>query len=254
MKVAAIQHDIAWLDRGANFAHLDAMIAEAAANGARLVVMSEMFSTGFAVGDNWDSSMPEPRHAESSSFIIAAAARHDVWLAGTCPEVVPGDERPFNTLVLASPTGEVHRYDKIHPFSYGGEDKFFRAGVDTTTVDVEGVSVSLFICYDVRFADRFWGLAATTDLYLVPANWPSSRAAHWSTLLEARAIENQAYVVGVNRVGGGGGLVYGGGSRIVGPFGEDVARAGDEECIIYGEVSPQHVRDIRAKFPFLRDR
>ena len=114
--------------------------------------------------------------------------------------------------------------------------------------------MSLFICYDVRFADRFWGLAETTDLYLVPANWPSPRAAHWSTLLEARAIENQAYVVGVNRVGSGGGLVYGGGSRIVGPFGEDVARAGDEECIIYGEVSPQHVRDIRAKFPFLRDR
>ena len=254
MKVAAVQHDIQWLNREANFAHLDGRIAEAVAEGAQLVVLSEMFSTGFAVGDTWDASMPESRGGDSSQFIASASKRYGVWVAGSCPETSTAGDRPANTLVLAGPGGELHRYEKIHPFSYGGEDKFFRPGSGTVTVDVDGVSVSLFVCYDLRFADKFWDLAETTDLYIVPANWPASRAAHWSTLLEARAIENQAYVMGVNRVGTGGGLVYSGGSRIVGPFGEDIARAGDGETIIYGEVSPQHVRDIRARYPFLRDR
>lgn len=254
MKVAAVQHDIEWLDRAANFVRLERMISEAAQNGARLVVLSEMFSTGFAVGDTWSSDLPEPRGGESSEFLIAAAQRHSVWIAGSCPERVTGEERPANTLVLASPDGAVHRYEKIHPFTYGGEDKYFRAGDHSVTVDVEGLAVSLFVCYDLRFADRFWELADHTDLYLVPANWPVSRAAHWSTLLEARAIENQAYVVGVNRVGTGGNLTYGGGSRIIGPFGEDLARAGDVETIIYAEATSQHVKDIRAKFPFLVDR
>ena len=215
MKVAAVQHDIRWLDRDANFVHLDGMIAEAAHNGARLVVLSEMFSTGFAVGDTWSETLPESRGGASSTFLVEAARRHGVWVAGSCPERVANDDRPANTLVLASPDGVIHRYEKIHPFTYGGEDKFFRAGAESVTVDVDGLSVSLFVCYDLRFADRFWDLAERTDVYLVPANWPASRGAHWSTLLEARAIENQAYVVGVNRVGTGGNLVYGGGSRIV---------------------------------------
>lgn len=254
MKVAAVQHDIRWLDREANFVHLDGRIGQAAREGARLVVLSEMFSTGFAVGDTWDASLPESRGGASSQFLANAAQRHGVWVAGSCPESISAGERPANTLVLAAPGGEIHRYEKIHPFTYGGEDKFFRPGSESVTVDVEGVAVSLFVCYDLRFADKFWELAESTDLYIVPANWPASRAAHWATLLEARAIENQAYVVGVNRVGIGGGLSYAGGSRIVGPFGEDVAKAGDGETIIYGDVSHQHVRDIRARYPFLRDR
>jgi predicted amidohydrolase len=254
VKVAAVQHDIKWLDREANFVRLDARIGEAAKAGARLVVLSEMFSTGFAVGETWDASVPELRGGASSQFILDAARKHDVWVAGSCPETTRAGDHPANTLVLGGPGGEVHRYEKIHPFTYGGEHEYFRAGSNTVTVDVEGVSVSLFVCYDLRFADRFWDLAEQTDLYIVPANWPASRATHWSTLLEARAIENQAYVVGVNRVGTGGGLVYAGGSRIIGPFGEDIARAENGETIIYGEVTAQHVREIRARYPFLRDR
>lgn len=254
MRVAAVQHDITWLDRDANFVRLETMISDAAANGARLVVLSEMFSTGFAVGDTWSNDMPEPTGGPSSSFLVRSAQRYGVWVAGSCPERSNDDQRPANTLVLASPDGAIHRYEKIHPFTYGGEGKYFRAGNSSVTVDVEGVSVSLFVCYDLRFADRFWEMAEDTDLYLVPANWPESRAAHWSTLLEARAIENQAYVVGVNRVGVGGNLVYGGGSRIIGPFGEDLARAGDTETIIYADVTAEHVSAVRAKFPFLRDR
>lgn len=254
MKVAAVQHDIAWLDREANFARLEPKIREAAGAGARLVVLTEMFSTGFAMGDEWASRLAEPRGGASSQFLRAAAREHGVWVAGSCPELADGAKLPANTLVIAGPNGEVHRYEKIHPFTYGGEDRFFRAGTGHLTLDIEGVAVSAFVCYDLRFADHFWSLAGSTDLFIVPANWPASRAAHWTTLLNARAIENQAYVVGVNRVGTGGSLVYGGGSRFVGPFGENLAEAGDTETILYAEVSHEAVVETRERFPFLRDR
>ena len=113
------------------------------------------------------------------------------------------DRRPYNSFVLAGPDGTVHRYRKIHPFTYGGEDKHVRPGDELVTVEIGGLRVSPFVCYDLRFADEFWQRAAQTDVYLVPANWPASRRLHWQTLLQARAIENQAYVVGCNRVGDG---------------------------------------------------
>ena len=257
MKVAAVQHDIVWLDREANFARLGAMIAEAAGNGARLVVLSEMFSTGFAMGEQWAEQLPEPFDGPSSQFLSLMAQRHDVYVAGSCPELPRDATRgalPANTLVIAAPDGSAHRYDKIHPFTYGGEDRWFRAGNSTLTVDIDGLSVSGFVCYDLRFADHFWRLAETTDLYVVPANWPSARAEHWSTLLSARAIENQAFVMGVNRVGSGGSLDYAGGSRIIGPFGEILADAGSLETIVFAEVTHEAVAETRRKFPFLRDR
>lgn len=254
VKVAAIQHDIAWLDREANFARLEPMIREAAGEGSRLVVLSEMFSTGFAMGDEWADALPEPCGGASSQFLCGMARTYDVWIVGSCPERGPGEELPANTLVVAGPSGETYRYEKIHPFTYGGENRYFRRGQSHLTVDIDGLSVSCFVCYDLRFADHFWQLADTTDLYVVPANWPASRAAHWSTLLAARAIENQAYVIGVNRVGSGGSLVYGGGSRIVGPFGEELATAGADETIIYSDVDKSHVAATRSTYPFLRDR
>ena len=257
MKVAAVQHDIVWLDRAANFDRLGAMIADAAGQGARLVVLCEMFSTGFAMGEQWAAQLPEPFDGPSSQFLSSMARRHDVYVAGSCPELPRGATSgtlPANTLVIAAPDGALHRYDKIHPFTYGGEDRWFRAGDATLTVDIDGLRVSGFVCYDLRFADHFWKLADTTDLYLVPANWPSARAEHWSTLLRARAIENQAFVVGVNRVGSGGSLDYAGGSRIIGPFGEILADAGTAETIVFAEVTHQAVAATRQKYPFLRDR
>jgi predicted amidohydrolase len=127
------------------------------------------------------------------------------------------------------------------------------------TVDVEGVRVSLFVCYDLRFADEFWVLAPDTDCYVVVANWPASRRDHWRVLVRARAIENQAYVVAVNRAGSGGGLDYAGDSAVVGPFGEELAVAPDTgvvgtEATLYADVDPAHVADIRARYPFLADR
>ena len=113
---------------------------------------------------------------------------------------------------------------------------------------------SFFVCYDLRFADEFWPLAPETDCYVVPANWPRSRRSHWSALLRARAIENQAYVVGVNRVGEGGSLTYAGDSVIIDPLGDVLASAGGGECIATADVYPAHVNGLRTRFPFLADR
>jgi predicted amidohydrolase len=190
----------------------------------------------------------------SARFLVDRARAHGVWVCASVPELAPGTDRPFNRLVLAAPDGRTWRYAKIHPFTYGREDEHYAAGDTFLTVDVEGVRCSFFVCYDLRFADEFWALAERTDCYVVPSNWPAARREHWTTLLRARAVENEAYVVGVNRVGAGGKLDYGGDSMIVDPFGEVLAHAGATETILTADVDPARVRKVRAEYPFLQDR
>jgi predicted amidohydrolase len=225
-----------------------------------LVLLTETFSTGFGFGgDDFES---EPTGGVSSQYLVDQAARHGVWIGGSCPEIHPDapadDQRPSNCFVLAGPDGTQHRYRKIHPFSHAGEERYVRAGDQLVTVDVEGFRVSMFVCYDLRFADEFWQLAPDTDVYLVPANWPEKRRLHWMTLLTARAIENQAYVVGVNRVGTAGGeggtLAYSGDSRIVDPTGELLATASRTESVLLADLSTEFVAETREHFRFLPDR
>ena len=260
LRVAGIQHDIVWNDREANFDRLAPMIAAAAGAGAGLVLLTETFSTGFGFDQ---ADIAESEGGPSAQFLTLQAKEHGVWVGGSCPERVvvdvndsddEPDLRPANSFVLAGPDGTAHRYRKIHPFTFAGEERHVRAGADLVTVTVEGFRISLFVCYDLRFADEFWQLAHDTDLYLVPANWPEKRRLHWMTLLHARAIENQAYVMGVNRVGEGGGLKYSGDSRIVDPLGELLATASQTESILLADLSTDHVADVRAHFPFLQDR
>jgi len=251
VKVAAVQHDIVWEDRDANFERLATLIEAAASGGARLVVLTEMFSTGFSMDVERVAELPG---GPSGSFLASQARARGVWVCGSLAERPAPGARPFNQLVLAGPDGAMHRYAKIHPFGYGTEPDHYAAGDAFLTVEVEGVRCSFFVCYDLRFADEFWPLAPGTDCYVVVANWPRQRGAHWAALLRARAIENQAYVVGVNRVGTGDGLTYAGDSVILDPLGEPVASAGDTECVVAADVDPARVRAVREKFPFLRDR
>jgi predicted amidohydrolase len=212
-----------------------------------------MFSTGFSMATD---RVAEPFDGPSAQFLAEQAATHGVWVCGSAPEVQAGDTLPSNTLILAAPDARLTRYCKIHPFTYGGEHERYAAGAARVTVDVEGTRCSLFVCYDLRFADEFWPLGPDTDCYVVVANWPAPRRDHWRTLLRARAIENQAYVVGVNRVGRGGKLDYAGDSAVVGPFGELVAEAADGpvETTLLADVDPAVVAEVRAKYPFLADR
>ncbi len=251
MRVAAVQHDVVWEDRAATLARLEPQLASAAGAGARLVVLTEMFPTGFSMAPERTA---EPEGGPSTEFLRTQATELRVWLAGSVPIHPAGGGRPVNRFLLAGPSGELEHYDKLHPFTYSGEQEHYAAGTRRVTFAVEGVRVTPFVCYDLRFADEFWALALETDCYVVPASWPRQRAAPWKALLPARAIENQAYVVGVNRVGTGDGLTYVGDSVILDPLGEVVAVEGEGECMITGDVDPARVREVRERYPFLRDR
>ena len=251
MRFAVVQHDIVWEDRTANFARLAPQVARAAGAGAEFVLLSETFSTGFSM----TPGIGEPEGGPSAQFLQERAAEHGVWVAGSCPEVAPDGRLPYNSFVLAGPDGTVHRYRKLHPFTHGGEHERFRAGEKPVTVEVGSLRVTPFVCYDLRFADVFWSAALDTDVYLVTANWPAARRLHWQTLLQARAIENQAYVVGCNRVGtGGDGTEHTGDSRIVSPMGELLATAAGVETVLVADVDPAEVTATRERLQFLADR
>ena len=251
LTVAALQADIVWEDPAANFERLEPWIAKAAALGADLLALPEMYACGFSMRTE---RIAEPVDGPSSTFLRRQAERHGLWLAGSVPERQEGAARPHNCLLLTGPEGEVHRYHKIHPFTYAGEHEHYRAGTRFTTVEVRGLRLTLFVCYDLRFADEFWATAEGTDAYLVVANWPEARRHHWRALVDARAIENQAYVVAVNRVGTGGRLRYVGDSRIVDPSGEVLAAAAGEETLLLATLDAEVVAAARRELPFLRDR
>jgi len=251
VRVAAVQHDVAWEDRDATLARLEPQLRAAAGAGARLVVLTEMFPTGFSMEPE---RVAEAEGGPSTDFLRTRAGELGVWLAGSVPIRPDGAVLPVNRLLLAGPGGELEHYDKLHPFTYSGEHEHYAAGTRRVTVDVEGVRVTPFVCYDLRFADEFWAEARGTDCYVVVANWPAARRAHWQALLVARAIENQAYVVGVNRVGEGGGLNYAGDSRIVDPLGEVLAAGAGGETILLADVDPAVVAETRRRYPFLADR
>jgi omega-amidase len=250
MKVAMVQHDIVWEDAAANREHLTALIAKAAADGARLIVLSEMFATGFSMRPE---RVAEDEGGANEQFLLAQAAEHDAYLVGSLAQRGP-DGQYRNNAIVAAPDGTVHRYAKIHPFTYSGEHEHYAAGNERLTVTIDDVRMSVFVCYDLRFADEFWTLAESTDVYVVVANWPAARREHWRVLLRARAIENQAYVVGVNRVGTGKNLVYTGDSAIIDPLGETVAECPPGEAVQTSEIDRATVSHTRSALPFLRDR
>jgi predicted amidohydrolase len=250
MKVAAIQHDIVWEEPKTTRDHLAPMIADAVSGGARLVVVSEMYATGFSMNPD---KIAEPEDGPNETFLREQAAQHSAWLIGSVAQT-DADGRARNVAVVAGPAGELERYAKIHPFSYAGEDKSYRAGEELITVMVDGLAVTPLVCYDLRFADTFWAVGERTDLFVVVANWPEPRREHWRALLRARAIENQSYVVGVNRVGSAGRLPHVGDSAIIDPLGRTLTEGGPQELILTAEVDAGIVSEVRKEFPFLPDR
>ena len=249
MRVGLVQHDIVWESREQTLAHVEPLVDKAVADGAELVVLPELFAVGFTMNTD---AIVEDEGGPTSSWLSSQSARTGAWIGGSVPE---GRPRPRNTFVLAAPDGTTqHRYAKRHPFAYGGETEHYDAGDERVTVDVGGLRVSPLICYDLRFADASWPLAPETDVYLYVASWPAPRRHHWRSLLVARAIENQAYVLGVNRVGDGGGLDYVGDSMVIDPMGEILVDAGGDEGVHVADIDPARVAQVRADLPFLQDR
>ncbi len=251
MRIALLQTDIVWQRPAENHARLAPRLSAAAAAGARLAILPEVFAHGFSMDG---AVLAEDDDGPTVAFLRDQAARLGLWVCGSLPLRRGGAGRPYNTLVFAGPEGERVDYAKIHPFTFAREHERYAAGDRFVHLTIDGVRITPFVCYDLRFADEFWVTAERTDLYVVVANWPKRRRHHWTCLLAARAIENQAYVAGVNRVGEGGGLTYTGDSRVVDPWGEVLAAAAGQETMLLADIDPAVVAHARETFPVLPDR
>lgn len=252
MIVAGLQLDIVWESPDANFDLASALAERAVRAGARLLVLPEMFATGFSM----DAAAVAPHAERIRAFLADLANRQQAWVMGGYAEpAASADARPRNACSLFDPQGrEQARYHKIHPFSLAGEHEHYDGGTALHTVEVEGVRVTPLICYDLRFPEPFRAAAPNTDLFCVVANWPAKRRDAWRLLLRARAVENQCYVLGVNRVGEAGGLPHSGDSGLVDPFGNVLVGAQEVATVINGPVDPEAVAAARAQFSFLADR
>ena len=249
MIVAGLQLDIVWENPAENFRRTEVLVREAVDRGARVLTLPELFATGFSMR----SEAMAAHAAEARAFLADTAVGHGVWVIGGYAE--PGVEQPANACGIFDPNGdEVLHYRKIHPFSLASEPEHYEAGRDLFTFEIEGVRVTPLICYDLRFPELFRATATTTDLFVVIANWPTRRAHAWRTLLAARAIDDQAWVLGVNRVGEAEGHPHCGDTTLLDPWGEVAATLADTPGVVTGNVDAAVVRDARQRFSFLDDR
>ena len=250
--VVACQLDTAWEDKGESCRRAAALLERARPPAGALVVFPEMFATGFSMNVE---STAEGEAREAERFLAATARRLRVCaLGGVVGGAAPGAPALNQAVAFGADGSELARYSKIHPFSYAGEDRRFARGRDVVTFAWGGFAVAPFVCYDLRFPEVFRAAAlGGATVLAVIANWPAPRAEHWLALLTARAIENQAYVVGVNRCGRDPHAAYPGGSRIVDPRGQVIAEAGGDECAVSAELDLHGLLAYRREFPVLAD-
>ncbi|MFF7279410.1 carbon-nitrogen family hydrolase [Streptomyces griseorubiginosus] len=224
--------------------------------GADLVVLPELWSTGAFAFEEFEREA-EPLRGPTYEAMAKAASETGVWLhAGSIPERAP-DGTLYNTSLVFSPSGELAAsYRKIHRFGFDkGEAVLMGRGEDLVTVRLPGTTVGVATCYDLRFPELFRGLVdAGAETLVIPAGWPERRRAHWTLLAQARAVENQAFVLACGTAGTHAGVPQAGHSIVVDPWGEVLAEAGPGEEVLTVEFDPGKVAATREQFPALKDR
>ena len=251
MTIWGFQTDIAWEDRDANFRRIDASIAQAGpVEEGTLLVFPELATVGFTMNSG---AIAEPTQGESARFFSSLAQRHRCHVLAGIPGPSEEPGKGANEAVCFAPDGnEVARYRKRHPFPLVHEGDHFSAGETAVVFEINGWKVAPLICYDLRFPETFREATALgAEVFVVIANWPSLRVDHWTTLVRARAIENLAYVVGVNRAGSDPQLDYPGASLVVGPKGEILADAGSEPGVLRAALDREALVQWRLDFPAL---
>ena len=251
MKVAAAQMDIVWHDRSANHEKTRRIAAQAKEAGADLLVLPEMFATGFSM----DTSITSEYLDGPTPELLRALAR-ELGLAVVGGFVLARDDAgPQNVALAVDRNGkDLALYAKIHQIGLLGEDVSYDPGKSPVPFDLGEIRAACFICYDLRFPELFRVVVDQCSLILVLASWPATRHHHWELLLRARAVESQCFVIGVNRVGEGGDLSFLGGSAIIDPLGHVLARGGDKETLLLVDLNPAIVTEVRSTMPFLKDR
>ncbi len=271
LTITTIQTNLAWENKAANLQVLERKMNELDQK-TEIIVLPEMFSTGFSMNPQL---LAETMDGETIEWMKDIASKHKIILTGSL--IIQEDDRYFNRLVWMLPNGQFGYYDKRHLFAYGEEDKHYTAGNKRLIASVKGWKINLQVCYDLRFpvwarnrvlqTDQITDESQVTsetqaagsirpeyDILIYVANWPERRSHAWKTLLCARAIENQSYVIGVNRVGrDGNNINYSGNSLVIDPLGEVLYHMPDEEDIFTITLQKEDLQEVRSKFPFWKD-
>ena len=249
MKIGVVQYNPLWESKEENKKKITALIKRDFKKSS-LLIFPEMTLTGFTM---MPEKFSEAIKGDSFKFFAGIALKHKVFVAAGIIEENDGEY--FNSLILLNPDGKlISSYRKIHPFSYSTEDKHYKKGKEVKIAGINKLKIGLSICYDLRFPELFRFYAKErVHLIIVIANWPDTRIEHWKTLLKARAIENQCYVAGVNRIGDDPKLHYPGFSSIYDPMGKEILSLKDEEKIVFADINKEIVSKIRKNLPFLED-
>jgi omega-amidase len=261
LTITTIQSHLHWQDKAANLKMFEEKI-DGIKEKTEIVVLPEMFSTGFVIQPD---ALAETMDDETVQWMKRVSAKKKIILTGSviiketnqAADSVP--TRYYNRLIWMLPNGEYGYYDKRHRFAFAGENENYTAGSKRLIASVKGWKINLLVCYDLRFP--VWSRQSPDaedqpefDVLIYVANWPERRNHAWKTLLQARAIENQSYVVGVNRVGkDGSDLYHSGDSMIVDPLGEVLYHKKDAEDIFTITIDKAHLQNVREKFPFWKD-
>jgi omega-amidase len=248
LTLALIQAKQVWEDTDANLNLFQKKIDQIE-TGVHLIVLPEMFTSGFTMHPQ---HLAQRMDGPAIAWMKACSQKKQADITGSM--IIAEKGCYYNRLIWVKPDGRLYWYDKRHLFRYAGEHNVYCAGRQHLLVECHGWQIRPFICYDLRFPIWTRNLDLIYDAAIFVANWPQRRATHWKALLTARAIENQCYVAGVNRVGkDGNGYYHSGDSRIVDPLGQRVAGQSDQEGIITGVFSAKVLQDYRNQFPAWRD-
>jgi omega-amidase len=246
--ITLVQPDIVWENKVSNLQQYEEMIA-GIKPPKQVVVLPEMFSTGFSMAPE---RLAEPMDGRSVTWMVSMAVKYKCILAGSL--IIEEEGKYYNRMLWVQPDGVIGFYDKRHLFAYAHENKHYTRGDVRQIVQVNGWRINLQVCYDLRFPVWARNTGNEYDVLLYAANWPEPRSLAWRTLLQARAIENMCYVVGVNRVGTDGkGNNYTGDSSVFGPLGEKIWQHANEPVCHTVTLEYDTLQKTRASFPFLED-
>lgn len=248
LNIIVLQTDIVWEDRNANLANYEQQI-ENIKERKEIIILPEMFTTGFSMRPE---VLAEDMNGISVTWMKSMAAKHRCIITGSI--IIKEEGNYYNRLLWVQPDGKIGHYDKRHLFGYGEEDKHYTQGSKRLIAQVKGIRICLMVCYDLRFPVWSRNQGEEYDVLLYVANWPERRIMAWKTLLQARAIENQCYVIGVNRIGQDGkDLLYSGGSSFISPMGEILWQLDGAPAAKHLLVEQQEVNAVRQQLPFLKD-
>jgi len=243
--ITTIQANLHWENKIANYKLFESAFKEVSED-SNLLILPEMYTTGFSMNTDL---LSETMNGPSINWMIIQAKKIKKHIAGSL--IIKEDNKFFNRLIIASPNGNIYYYDKKHLFRYANENKKYSPGKKELILKINGVNIAFFICYDLRFPVWSRNTKLKYDVAVYIANWPEKRKKHWITLLKARAIENQSFVIGVNRIGNdGNGINYSGESGVYNYLGEKISTTkSDEFSVENSNLDIDALNNYRVKFP-----